>query len=717
MNRGGNQSSTATNRNGNNGMNRPDFNVAYHRLLTAPVTGLCIFQNGNLSFANRQFAQILGYDDTQPLLAPAYFLEQIHPDDRSRLEAWMSENQDPLEKIDISFRIKKKNGHTIQANLSGRVTTHNGAPAWIGCLTDLSTIDALKSYRDKYATILNEVEDAVAEVDLKGSLTFYNDAACRMWKVSKTEWIGKNYREFQDEAWTKVTREAYGRVYRTGNHAENIIYQVTRNDGVRIFVEDTISAVRDRLGAVTGFRVVSRDITGRKAAEKQMAEHRVHLEAVFRSVKDAVITVDPQMRVMELSASAGKICHIAAQTVKGAHFGDTLPHCTGACVEVLRQTVETQKELRAFQVDCGLVCHRPQMVSVSCAPLRDDRDKYMGAVMVIRDITLLRDLEKQLGQNDRYLNIIGKSKCMQDIYQLMEDLTNLDTTVLVTGESGTGKELVARALHQTGHRAFKPFVAVNCSALAEGVLESELFGHVRGAFTGAVNDKEGRFEAAHGGTILLDEIGDMSPLIQLKLLRVLQEREFERVGETIPRQVDVRIIGCTNKNLKQKVNNGSFRQDLYYRLKVVEIHLPPLRQRKEDIPLLVDHFCRKYNKKFHKEISGVSSEVIARFMEYPWPGNIRELKHVMESAFILCDEDRVAMKHLPVEIRDHITLDALDGSDKASEMEDERRNILEALKAAHWNKSKAAKNLGFSRQTLYKKLNTYGIVTDADFRI
>ncbi len=694
-----------------------NINTECHRLSSAPLVGLCIFQNGQLCFANQQLAQILGYETVEQVTAPSLFLETIHPDDRDRFEKKIFQQDEQKEDVNITFRIDRRDGRTMQANLRCKHGTHKGASACMGCLTDVSSIEDLKRYRDKYGAILNEVEDAVAEVDLRGSLTFYNDAACRMWKVSKTEWIGKNYREFQDEAWTKVTREAYGRVYRTGNHAENIIYQVNRNDGVRIFVEDTISAVRDRSGAVTGFRVVSRDITGRKAAEKQMAEHRAHLEAVFRSVQDAVITVDPEMKVMEVNAAAERICSIDAKSIKGGRLPESISDCNSACCEVLRQTFETSKEIRAFRVDCDLKQHSPQMVSVSCAPLKDDCGKEMGAVMVIRDITLLRDLEKQLGQRDHYLNIIGKSKRMQDIYLLMEDLADLDTTVLITGESGTGKELVAKALHQSGHRAFKPFVAVNCSALAEGLLESELFGHIKGAFTGAVEDKQGRFEAAQGGTIMLDEIGDISPLIQLKLLRVLQEKEFERVGETTPHKANVRIIGCTNKNLKQKVSTGEFRQDLYYRLKVVEIHMPPLRERTEDIPLLVDHYCRVYNKKFHRKIAGVSNEAIARFIEYQWPGNVRELKHVMESAFVLCDEELITIKHLPIEIRSYCATPMSTQRKDDIKALKEKKNILNALQATHWNKSKAAEKLGFSRQTLYKKLNAHGIATDADLKI
>ena len=329
---------------------------------------------------------------------------------------------------------------------------------------------------------------------------------------------------------------------------------------------------------------------------------------------------------------------------------------------------------------------------------------------MIRDITLLRDLERELRERHRFQNIIGRSKKMQDIYQLLEDLANIETTVLVTGESGTGKELVAKALHYSGERAFQPFVTVNCSALAESLLESELFGHVKGAFTGAIKDKQGRFQAANGGTILLDEIGDISPFIQLKLLRVLQEKVFERVGESAPQKVDVRVIACTNRDLKEKVRRGEFRQDLYYRLKVVEISLPPLRDRLEDLPLLVDHFCRIFNERFKKNIDGISSEVISAFMKYPWPGNVRELEHVMEHAFVLCHGRIITLEHLPTEIKDYGRAEKITIQKIRDKGLNEDQEVLNALNKARWNKTRAARLLGISRRTVHRKISRYQLI-------
>ena len=238
---------------------------------------------------------------------------------------------------------------------------------------------------------------------------------------------------------------------------------------------------------------------------------------------------------------------------------------------------------------------------------------------------------------------------MQKIYALIKALAGVQTTVLITGESGTGKELVAEALHLAGDRSHKPLVKVNCSALPESLLESELFGHVKGAFTGAIRDNIGRFHRADGGTIFFDEIGDISPKVQLKLLRVLEEHEFERVGSSATTKVDVRLIAATNKNLFEQVGQGELREDLYYRLKVIEIRLPPLRERHEDIPLLIEHFRKGFNAKFKKNIEAISADVLKAFLKHPWPGNVRELEHTMEHAFVFCNHNIITFDNLPPE--------------------------------------------------------------------
>jgi len=330
---------------------------------------------------------------------------------------------------------------------------------------------------------------------------------------------------------------------------------------------------------------------------------------------------------------------------------------------------------------------------------------------VVRDITRLSDLEEKLKEKHRFHNIIGKSLRMQKVYRLIEYLADTETTVLVTGESGTGKELVASAIHHRSKRADKPMVTVNCSALAETLLESELFGHVKGAFTGAIKDKAGRFQLADGGTVFLDEIGDISPIVQLKLLRVLQEREFERVGDSKTIKVDVRVIAATNRNLKEKIRLGEFREDLYYRLKVVEIAIPPLRKRREDLPLLVNHFCRLFENSFKKKIDGVSDEVLTTFMNYSWPGNVRELQHAIEHAFVICRGRNITLDHLPSEIIEYYR-----GTRRAhgKKFVNEPHEVLQALNKTDWNKAKAARMLGISRQTIYRKISEFRLAKLAE---
>ncbi|MCP4713874.1 MAG: sigma-54-dependent Fis family transcriptional regulator, partial [Deltaproteobacteria bacterium] len=315
-------------------------------------------------------------------------------------------------------------------------------------------------------------------------------------------------------------------------------------------------------------------------------------------------------------------------------------------------------------------------------------------------------LEQELKGRSRFQSMIGKSKEMQEVYSLLENLADTDTTVLITGESGTGKELVARALHYSSARSARPMVSVNCSALTESLLESELFGHVRGAFTGAVKDKQGRFQLAQTGTILLDEIGDISPLIQLKLLRVLQEKEFERVGDATPIKADVRVIAATNCELKDKVARGEFREDLYYRLKVVEVHLPPLRRRRDDIPLLTAHFFALFKDRFKKPIQSTTDEVHRMFLHYPWPGNIRELEHALEHAFILCNTTTIAKEHLPAEITSHTELTP---GPAAAKPGISPANVMTALTRTGWNKARAARLLGISRPTLYQLMKKHNL--------
>ncbi|MBN2653181.1 MAG: sigma-54-dependent Fis family transcriptional regulator [Spirochaetales bacterium] len=328
--------------------------------------------------------------------------------------------------------------------------------------------------------------------------------------------------------------------------------------------------------------------------------------------------------------------------------------------------------------------------------------------LVLKHRMLEEEVEK-LGRANKYSKMIGKSSQMRKIFDVIQQVASTKASVLITGESGVGKELVADALHNLSNRKDSPFVKVHCAALTESLLESELFGHEKGSFTGAISDKKGRFELANKGSIFLDEIGEINQSVQIKILRVLQEREFERVGGEKTVSVDVRVIAATNKDLKKEIEGGNFREDLFYRLNVVNIHVPPLRERREDISLLVTSFISEFSDENGKKIEGIDSKAMSALYNYSWPGNIRELRNCIESAVVMCRSDFIGIDDLPPSVAESTEGDFIRIKPGSSMSEVERLVILETLKRENGNKSKTAKILNMGRKTLYQKLSEYGI--------
>ena len=445
-----------------------------------------------------------------------------------------------------------------------------------------------------------------------------------------------------------------------------------------------------------------------KAVIDEKEKYRTNLEAIFRSVKDAIITVDKDMIVLAINDAARKICGFPRDSI-GKAFSSLKGHCKGTCLEAMIDTVTNRQPVEMNSVECSRAERAGQIVALSTSPLLNGQAEFSGAVMVVRDETRLTGLERELNERQQFHRIIGKSGRMQEVYSLIELLSDVETTVLINGESGTGKELVAEALHYKGNRSRNSLVKVNCSALSENLLESELFGHVKGSFTGAIKDKIGRFQIADGGTIFLDEIADISPKIQIELLRVLEEKEFERVGDSTTIKVDVRVVAASNQDLAEKVRLGEFREDLYYRLNVMRVTLPALRERREDIPLLTEHFMKKFNEKFNKKILSISTEVERIFMEYPWPGNIRELEHALEHSFILCRQPTITIEHVPPELKSFSANEPF--LSEAGDIDDPE-TIREALEKCAWNKTRAAELLGISRRSIYRKIKEYNIARE-----
>jgi len=458
---------------------------------------------------------------------------------------------------------------------------------------------------------------------------------------------------------------------------------------------------------------------------------RRHLEAVFRSVQDAIITVDRNMNIIQLNDKAKKwIADFSGDDFVSPHRLTDIPGELGrSCVDDAAQVVQSRNEVSEHRIECTTYDNQVRLLSLNAAPVLEDSGSFNGVVIVARDITSAGTFSRRSFQGT-FHGFVDNSPAMMEVYSLIENVGKVDTTVLITGESGTGKEVTAEALHAESPRREGPLVKVDCASIPEELLESELFGHRKGAFTGADRDRTGRILQADGGTLFLDEIGDITPRLQLRLLRFLQERTFYPVGQDKPVKVDVRVITATNADLHDKVNNGLFREDLFYRLRVIEINLPPLRARREGIPLLINHFVSKFSTRLKKDISGISDQAMQALVNYPWPGNVRELQHTIERACVLCADPTLTLECFPPEVT--VTRpfppkktpaaplllrtedDAVSSppgaftprppASSSGSSSDQIAEIQEALEQAAGNRAKAARILGIDRSTLYRRM-------------
>jgi len=442
-----------------------------------------------------------------------------------------------------------------------------------------------------------------------------------------------------------------------------------------------------------------------------------NLRSIFDSLCDGIITIDTGGKIQQFNKAAEVMTGFAAVDALDMPLHEILiPRNETRLTEKVITSIRQGRRLENYELEITTKDGRHRTINLASTVLAGlYEDEPSGAVISMVDVTEIHSLKQKLKGRYRLDRIIGKNHEMQQVYDRILLTADSDSTVLIHGESGTGKELVAHAIHYHSHRSDAPFIKVNCSALAETLLESELFGHVKGAFTGAIYDKVGRFEAADSGTIFLDEVGDFSPFIQLKLLRVLQEREFERVGDTTPHKADVRIVAATSRNLGRLVEEGQFRPDLYYRLRVIPIYLPALRERKDDLPLLINHFIKQYNERMRKQIRGVSEEAMGALLNFEWPGNIRELEHAIEHAMVLSPGQTIELTGLPIEIRRGeergAVLPMRNLSRGASSLTPklERSIIEQALADTAGNRTRAAKMLGMSRTTLWRKMKEHSI--------
>jgi PAS domain S-box-containing protein len=447
---------------------------------------------------------------------------------------------------------------------------------------------------------------------------------------------------------------------------------------------------------------------------------------ILDNIGEGVFSVDQDFRITSFNTEAERITGIARDKAIGRKCYEVFRAsiCQTGCA--MRETIRSGKPLRNVRIDVLDADMEVVPIVVSTAVLKNDDGGLVGGVEIFRDVTDVEALRREVTGHQGFRDIVGQSAAMGRLFSILPDVAASDAPVLISGASGTGKELVANAIHDLSPRRERPFIRVNCGALPDTLLESELFGYVKGAFTDARRDKPGRFVQADGGTLFLDEVGELSPAFQVKLLRVLQEGELQPLGATRTIKVDVRIVAATNRDLAQAIVDRTFREDLYYRLRVVPIEIPPLTARRHDIPPLIDHFVHDTARRTGKPIEGVTDAALQLLCDYDFPGNVRELKNIIERAFVFCRDNHIDVRHLPDDLFSKAPpsgerLEPGHPDEPAPSVkprvqpfrrpdDDEARVIREALEVHRWNRTETARALGIGRNTLWRKMKKYGLL-------
>ena len=430
---------------------------------------------------------------------------------------------------------------------------------------------------------------------------------------------------------------------------------------------------------------------------------------ILDSINEGVFTVDRDWRITSFNRAAEEITGVKRQDALGRHCSEVLRAniCENSCT--LGQTLTSGKPILKAAVYIVNAAGERLPIQISTALLKNHDGQVIGGVETFRDLSQVEELRKELEARYTFADIIGRSPAMTRLFEILPQIASSSSTVLIEGASGTGKELFARSIHNLSPRKDKRFVTINCGALPDTLLESELFGYKAGAFTDAKQDRPGRFAIADGGTVFLDELSDISAAMQARLLRVLQEGTFEPLGSVEPVKVDVRVVAASNRDLVRLVRKGSFREDLFYRVRVIHLRLPGLRERREDIPLLIDHVVAKFNRLQSKDLAGVSDDVLARLMEHDYPGNVRELENIIEQAFVLCRDGLIQPHHLPPELRAAEAQRPGRPARPSTLKSMERTLIVDALDRHRGNRTLAAKELGINASTLYRKVKSLHI--------
>ncbi len=554
--------------------------------------------------------------------------------------------------------------------------------------------------------ILRSMPDSVLSIDPGKRLVALNEAARALTGEVESRAINHHCGSVLRTEICDTDRCPFERALRSGETVTTFNVRMQDASGVETPICINTSPLRNQQGQTVGVIETIRVVSHINQLIEELREQRNKVQAVLDSIAEGVLTVDREGRVTSLNQAAQRLLG-PPDPVVGRPAAEVLPVEVVGPTSPLHETLTTGRQVRNRELAIRDAKGRSIPLSVSAGPFRDEAGSTLGAVCTLRDLREIERIAEERRQRGPFLGIIGNHPRMREVFDLVTMIKDSDSTVLLQGQSGTGKGLLAQALHRLSPRHQHPFVKVSCAALPETLLESELFGHERGAFTGAIRDRRGRFELADKGTIFLDEIGDLSPSVQVKLLRVLQDQEFERVGGSETIRVDVRVIAATHRDLIGLMREGKFREDLYYRLNVIPVQLPALRERKSDLPLLVDHLLDRFASQGKGKAGSISPRAMHILMEHDWPGNVRELENVLEHAVVCSRGSVIQPDALP---RALLVPEPARGADRRPAPPprlsgDERERILRALESSRWNRGRAAVRLGMDRTTLWRKMH------------
>jgi PAS domain S-box-containing protein len=563
--------------------------------------------------------------------------------------------------------------------------------------------------------ILRSIPDSVLTIDADKRLIALNDPAETLTGIREAVAVGRPCGQILRSEICDTERCPFQRSLLRGETVTTFNIMAVDSNGTETPICINTSPLKNAKGDVVGVVETIRVVTHINRLIGELREQRNKVQAVLDSVAEGVFTVDRDGSVTSVNRTAEQILGCASADILGQRASVCFPTEICDASSPLDETLRTGRVARNRELVISLSDRKSIPLSVCAGPFRDEHGATLGAVCTFRDLREIERIAEERRHRAPLLGIIGKHARMREVLDMVEMIKDSDSTVLLQGESGTGKGLLARALHSLSPRDHQPFIKVSCAALPETLLESELFGHEKGAFTGAIRERKGRFELADKGTIFLDEIGDLSPTVQVKLLRVLQEQQFERLGGNETIQVDVRVIAATHRDLPRLMRESKFREDLYYRLNVIPIHLPALRERKSDIPLLVEFLLERLAAKGKGKVLSLSPRAMSVLMEHDWPGNVRELENALEHAIVCSRGGAIEPDAFPNSVVGTQPGHAHHSKrPRPASAADEKDALLHALEASRWNRGLAALRLGIDRTTLWRKMRRWSIVVPKD---